>query len=486
MNGGEWLKIAQRARRGILAAGVGAVLCLVICLALTGLMSGLVSEVLVSQQKQNAVARLSEARARLEGKIAEIVALGESLRPFIGLNPDLTQEQLERIGSALVETNNSIAIVGLAPDNRLSLIYPYIENQQALGLDYRTSESQWASVSKAMRTGASVVSGPLQLVQGWRALVIRIPVFLNTPANDMSERPDYWGVATLVVRESDLLAAARIDRVMSEFDVALFASPDGVKPDELIYGAAEVADKDSVHLPVEVAGGNQWLMVAHPKSGWLPDRFVVLMVTFAGTILSLLFSSLVFLLLHEMRKVWGMALHDSLTGLANRRLLEDRMQQLAFQAERTGKGFEFFYLDLDGFKPVNDTHGHAIGDAVLIEVGSRIKELIRRGDTVARVGGDEFIILAPGKMSDDERAQFIGRVEKAISEPISIGAVRMSMAASVGFASYPSEARTSDELHKLADGRMYAQKVRRQSKYPPEKPPVAISPMEPVGRLAQG
>jgi len=115
-----------------------------------------------------------------------------------------------------------------------------------------------------------------------------------------------------------------------------------------------------------------------------------------------------------------MALHDALTGLPNRRLLFERLEQMLRQSERDGRLIGLLYLDLDGFKPVNDQHGHDAGDGVLVEVAHRLTQAVRSGDTVARLGGDEFAILCPQVDSAADLDHIAGRVTTAMCEPISL------------------------------------------------------------------
>ena len=130
------------------------------------------------------------------------------------------------------------------------------------------------------------------------------------------------------------------------------------------------------------------------------------------------------------------ALHDSLTGLPNRTLFSDRVRMAS--ARRGIRGFAIIYLDLDGFKLVNDTLGHAAGDQVLIEVGRRLERLLRVGDTLARLGGDEFALLCE-EVSDEEVRAIADRVIEAMAEPIELQERAITQAASIGIALYSAE-----------------------------------------------
>jgi diguanylate cyclase (GGDEF)-like protein/PAS domain S-box-containing protein len=125
------------------------------------------------------------------------------------------------------------------------------------------------------------------------------------------------------------------------------------------------------------------------------------------------------------------ALHDPLTGLANRTLLGDRLEQALARSRRQGRATAVLFVDLDNFKAVNDTHGHAAGDAVLVEIGRRLRKALRPADTVARLGGDEFVTVC--EATDQRSALMLGRrLQEAIQLPLRAGAAAHRLSASIG------------------------------------------------------
>jgi len=153
-----------------------------------------------------------------------------------------------------------------------------------------------------------------------------------------------------------------------------------------------------------------------------------------------------------------MAHHDMLTGLPNRILLTDRLQQAINQSNRSGEMLAVLFLDLDGFKPINDKHGHDAGDCALIAVGRRMTKMLRASDTVARIGGDEFVILLPQLANAEECASSAQRLLKWIAEPIDIGECQVMLTGSIGIALYPGDANDADSLLRHADEAMYTAK----------------------------
>lgn len=149
---------------------------------------------------------------------------------------------------------------------------------------------------------------------------------------------------------------------------------------------------------------------------------------------------------------------DSLTGLPNRVLLADRLQHAMAQADRTGGLLGVAYLDLDGFKPVNDRYGHDAGDRLLVEIANRLKEALRAVDSVARLGGDEFVLLLADLDSVQACEQALQRVMASVAAPYSIGGERVVVTASIGTTLFPTDRSDADTLLRHADQAMYAAK----------------------------
>ncbi|MBV8036460.1 CHASE domain-containing protein [Roseateles sp.] len=153
------------------------------------------------------------------------------------------------------------------------------------------------------------------------------------------------------------------------------------------------------------------------------------------------------------------ALHDALTGLPNRLLLADRLRQAIAAAERGGHVFALAYLDLNGFKQINDTHGHDAGDEVLRVVAARLNAGLRNGDTVARLGGDEFVVLLTPQQAQADSGPVLSRLLDALSQPITLATgASVAVGSSLGLAHFPADGRTEQTLMRRADEAMFANK----------------------------
>ncbi|KQU72709.1 diguanylate cyclase domain-containing protein [Aminobacter aganoensis] len=152
------------------------------------------------------------------------------------------------------------------------------------------------------------------------------------------------------------------------------------------------------------------------------------------------------------------ARHDPLTGLANSRRFREEIRSTISHPEKASSGCAVIYIDLDGFKPVNDTHGHAAGDSVLVEVARRIAQAAPKGATVARLGGDEFGLVVSG-VGNPEALLFLSqRLQRDIAKPIEIGSLLLTVGATVGIAVFPDDGSDADALIVSADHAMYIAK----------------------------
>jgi diguanylate cyclase (GGDEF)-like protein len=165
------------------------------------------------------------------------------------------------------------------------------------------------------------------------------------------------------------------------------------------------------------------------------------------------------------RELSRRALHDELTGLPNRALF---WEHLAYRLESAGRrqtGFAVLFLDIDEFKAVNDSLGHAGGDRLLVEVASRLRAALRAGDAAARVGGDEFLVLLDDVASKQAASIVAGRIAETLRAPYRIGRRRLVATASIGVALGPDGLATTDDVIAAADAAMYDAKRRGGGRY---------------------
>jgi diguanylate cyclase (GGDEF)-like protein len=158
------------------------------------------------------------------------------------------------------------------------------------------------------------------------------------------------------------------------------------------------------------------------------------------------------------KEIGRLAFYDALTGLPNRMLFNDRLKQVLAQAARHGRGVAVMFIDLDGFKLVNDSFGHDVGDTVLRRVAQRLQASMRAEDTVSRHGGDEFLCIMMEANDERDIAKVAGKMITVIATPTEVGDVKLIVKPSIGIAVYPKDGETAKELIAKADTAMYRAK----------------------------
>jgi len=227
------------------------------------------------------------------------------------------------------------------------------------------------------------------------------------------------------------------------------------------WAVSMLPDNDYLLVMLEPAHSDELEIASALKMRLLSSGFVIIWL---AVWISLLLSTKISRELDKKNdELQHMALHDNLTGLPNRTLLADRLEQLLLQSTRNGTPFALFLLDLDRFKEINDTLGHHFGDELLKRVSTRLSDSIRENDSIARLGGDEFAVLLP--QTDTEGAVLCAnRILLAMQENYSINGVSTESKASIGVALYPEHADNTQTLMQLADVAMYQAK-KSQSGY---------------------
>lgn len=168
---------------------------------------------------------------------------------------------------------------------------------------------------------------------------------------------------------------------------------------------------------------------------------------------------------NEAERLNYLAYYDQLTEIPNRYLLLDRMTHLIAQSDRNEKSFALFFIDIDIFKHINDSKGHAFGDLILIETATRLKKFIRNSDTVARMGGDEFVLLLENISTEENAATMAAELLQSLNQAYLSNDGSFEFSCSIGIAIYPKDGATKDALLAYADKAMYKAKHKERGTF---------------------
>lgn len=404
---------------------------------------------------------LSIVRSELESAIVADIYIVNSVPSLVAVNSEFEYSGWDLIASSVMRKSRHVQLLGLAPNDVVKFIYPRQGNEQALGLDYRTIPSQWRTVKKAQELQEILIAGPVDLVQGGLALVARVPIFKDPPYNSR-----YWGVCSVVISLESLFLDAGVAELEHRYNIAIRGADSSGAEGEIFYGEQATFDnafsQESVLFPY---GG--WVIAASTKKDLLASKpwYQVHLVRLLGypMIITLVFGFAATYRLYALAS--ERSLQDELTSLPNRRYFMYTLRECfeAVSKRQDHDSFAILNIDLDKFKSINDTYGHAAGDKVLIATAERLKGVLRSSDVVARIGGDEFLILLPRIAKTDDIDVLNIELQKAICHtPVIYEQHLINLQVSVGYAIYRPEFEDIDDMLKVADMRMYEEK-RRQS-----------------------
>lgn len=432
---------------GILTLGIGG--------AITFYVHHLEVAYQTSNERSDTIQFLATLRARVEGEINANLHIAHSLVALVATYPNINQQDFSVLAAEIMTGTGTIRNIALARDNIVSHVHPLAGNEKAVGLDFRSLPEQWGAVARAMETGGTVVTGPVQLVQGGTGLIARAPVFLrpDTAGLTADGKLRYWGLASVVLDYPRFLQETGITPSMDGYRLALRDA----QTDKIMLGDSTLFDATDATVQEIGLPNGKWQLAAE-HVGTASDIQHSHLPTVLALLGALINSVLIALLVRARQQAHTYAMHDYLTGLPNRRLLEDRLGQLVAQAQRNTSGFGVIFVDLNGFKRINDDHGHQAGDGVLAEVAQRLLACVRSIDTVARIGGDEFVIAINGVRTVHELDPVLHKIRIALQAPLYHAGVDIAIGASMGAAHYPSEGQTLDQLLHRADQAMYNDK----------------------------
>ncbi|MGK2953958.1 MAG: diguanylate cyclase [Thiobacillus sp.] len=398
-------------------------------------------------------AEAATVRARLESELNATLSLSLGLSTFVLSRPGFTQDELAQVAAPLIHLQPAIRSVAMAPDNVIRFVYPLAGNEKAVGLRFLDNPGQRDAVLRLMREQRPVIAGPIELVQGGQGIINRIPIVFTRPDGS----PHYWGLASVAVDPRPIFERAGLhaDGALDGIRYALRGKDGlGAQGEVFLGDAALFNDREAVLMDVIIPGGS-WQLAARAQAsatghGWWMQGLLGLLAAVAGALVAYSLSA------HQ--RIRSMALHDPLTGLANRHQFNLRGQDMFALAKRSRRPLSLLNIDINDFKTINDTYGHAAGDAVLVQVAHTLRSCCRESDLLARVGGDEFVVLLPDTLMGPSLNALLDRLRNAIDVVLPGTDTSIRLRVSIGVATCDDTTPTLDALMHQADEAMYRAK----------------------------
>lgn len=409
----------------------------------------------IAEEQEYLAKQAALMRAKIETTVFQEVFAANSLVIIANLDKEFTIKNWRSITSAL--TNNSALIrnIALAPNNVIQFVYPFEGNERAIGFDYRTNPEQLATVEQARLTKKVFIAGPLELVQGGEALIVRFPLFNQAHGEDA-----YWGTLSVVLDVNSLYQLLKLDR-QSNITYALKGVDGTGEQGPLFFGEEATFNNADTKMRIQIPSG-EWQLAATFSTTQRALSHATTIRIVAGIVCLILYFSILSLA-RAYYLVKATSLQDHLTGLANRRCVMQRLEALTSDA-KVSKQFSIINIDLNDFKLVNDTYGHDAGDALLTHVANELSNQLRDTDIVARVGGDEFLVLLHRINDEAQVLAIVKKLRQHIQNtPMQFKGQQIVASLSFGYSCYSELTLDLENLLTEADVRMYEDKRQQKA-----------------------
>lgn len=410
-------------------------------------------------------ARLKKAEARRETKIyaERTEALLNSLfhktdileSIIITSNGNVPEETFRDLARSMMDSPG-IRAVQYLPGGTVRYCYPLEGNEAVIGDNIFQNPKRERDARLAMDTKEIAISGPYDLSQGGFGLAARNPIFLTGEDN----QEYFWGFSVIILDLPDAIESIHLEElVQSGYEYSLHCMVDE-QPVVITQSPGFTGQKtidNIIHVP-----NHTWTLTLQSRAGWLPwkemaaEAVIVLLI-------SLLCGALVYMNKKKREQIHHMAVTDELTGTYNRRWLKLYLEKACLKGSQP---FMLLYMDLDGFKKVNDLLGHGCGDQLLMEVARRLEEFLGPSDILSRIGGDEFVMILRQKADNGDAQRISEMICRSISRPYTLGddTAEDAVGISIGIAVFPEDGENHEQLMKIADKRMYVDKQRKKKK----------------------
>lgn len=333
--------------------------------------------------------------------------------------------------------------IGILKDTTIIWNYPYEPNKFSIGVDLAKNEMQKGVVLEVKENLTTIFQGPVNLVQGGVGFIIRFPI---TEADGT-----YWGQVSIVMKGDAFVNA--IKSFEDELDLESII----LSNHNIVYGDGELLDEELYWFEFE-DDLFVWEVGIRLTEQTINVYYRLIFLVIIGIFAVVVVTTATFLSIRANDIIKHEAAHDHLTGLKNRNSLDETMIQVFAAAERNHHKVGVLLLDLNKFKEINDTFGHAAGDAVLKDVALRMKLAARSDEMIFRVGGDEFLLVVPVVKDSQVLETIKERLRTELTYHLNYNGYPISVTASIGSSAYKDDGDTFDLLFQTADKHMYMEK----------------------------
>ena len=390
-------------------------------------------------------------RSSVDRELNSLLFISNGLASYLSVYKDeLDENKINAILEDLWSRAKHVRNLGVAVGYQFKYVYPVAGNERVIGVDLHNLSAQWPKVKMAIDTRQGILDGPLDLIQGGSGIIYRYPVFIKN---------EYWGILSTVINTQPFLEDAFQRNRNNDYEFAI-----RTQEGKVFFGNPDLFKHKRIMLMESNLPNGKWEWAIEKRDNQKPLYFYVLDAL--SIVLSIITAAGVYYYLHERSSLAKEALIDSLTNLPNRRYLDRVLLKASIDAERNHELMAVMLIDLDYFKSINDTRGHAFGDAALVRVAETIQSKIRGTDILSRIGGDEFVLVLNHLKSANDAQMIAAKIIVAFDEMQLINGISIRLSLSIGLTtSVIKEKINIKRLLKHADEALYLAKGEGRGRY---------------------
>lgn len=404
----------------------------------------------VQRNKYIASQKINDISQKLVEKLNTSLEYIEILDIIEKNNPN-TIETIESFTENILKKHDIIKNVAIAPDGVIKSIYPTEPNLEAIGHDLMKDPHRYPFIKKAIEEKTAIMQGPVEAIQGGVLIFNRKAIFIR---EDNTER--FWGICAVSIDFEKLVTQCGINGINEDYYIALkVPKTDGYN--DFIWGNTECLTKESLIHTISI-GDQNWEFFIYPRLDWTitsKNWFGLEATDSLYVLLSLVLFGFILCHLNRYSQNVIESQTDIMTGALNKSTFS---KKVITKLKNKKKIKAIIVLDVDKFKSINDTYGHLTGDYVITEIAKRLTKALSKHDLLSRWGGDEFVIYTHNLKDKSEIKHIVDRIYHAVEPPFEVNGVLMNVGISLGYALYPDNGITYNELYKKADTMMYSNK----------------------------
>lgn len=402
-----------------------------------------------AKMKESAMNTAEIYSARVESLLNSLFHKTDVLEAMVLNNRgEMSQSVYEDLAKSLSD-GDGIKAIQYLPDGVVEYCYPMEGNEKVMGNSVFDNPLRRDDALLALNTKSIALSGPYDLTQGGFGLVARNPVFMS----DDNGQDQFLGFSVIILSLPEALKSVMLEELTKDgYAYQLYC--DGEDGKVLILKKSKHA---LVGKPAEYeikVPNHVWHLSITPEGGWIHWKLLCIELL-TGIILSFLLAVIVQQRKDQEKVLRAYAYMDPLTELYNRRWLESGEMNHMFGGSTA---FVLFYFDVDHFKAFNDRYGHIAGDELLKEFARRLEAVFKSKEGLLRIGGDEFIAVVKIDKGDEQITEIKDTLQRTLNEPFVLNDIKTKFSVSYGYARFPEDGESGDDLIRAADSRMYRNK----------------------------